>query len=41
MLSNIAGVQVLLDLILTCAKLHGIAVMALVDVLVNVLDGLD
>jgi len=40
-LSNVAGVQALLDLILTCAKLHGSAVMALVDVLVNVLDGLD
>ena len=41
MLGNIAGIQVLLDLIQTCAKFHGSAVMALVDVLVNVLDGLD
>ena len=41
MLSNIVGIQVLLDLIQTCAKLHSSAVMALVDVLVNVLDSLD
>ena len=40
-LGNIAGIQVLLDLIQTCAKLHSSVVMALVDVLVNVLDGLD
>ena len=41
MLGNVAGIQVLLDLIQTCVKFHGSAVMALVDVLVNVLDGLD
>ncbi len=41
MLGNVVGIQVLLDLIQTCAKFHGSAVMALVDVLVNVLDGLD
>jgi hypothetical protein len=40
-LSNIAGIQVLLDLILTGAKLHGSAIVALVDVLVDVLDGFD
>jgi hypothetical protein len=38
-LSNITGIQVLLDLILTCMKLHGSAIISLVYVLVNVLDG--
>ncbi len=41
MLGNVAGIQILLDLIQTCTKFHGSAVMALVDVLVNVLYGLD
>jgi len=41
MLGDIAGIQVLLDLIETSTKLHGSVIMALVDVLVNVLDSLD
>ncbi len=40
-LSNVASIQVLPDLIPTRAKLHGSAIMAFVDVLVNVFDGLD
>jgi hypothetical protein len=38
---HIARIKVLLDLIITGAKLHGDAVMALVDILVDVLDGAD
>ena len=41
MLGNLVGIQVLLDLIQTCAEFHGSGVMAFVDVLVNVLDSLD
>ena len=40
-MGNIVGIQVLLDLIQTCAKLHSSAIMALINVLVNVLDSLD
>jgi hypothetical protein len=39
--ANIACIQVKLDLILGSAKLHSGAVMALVDILVDVLDSLD
>jgi hypothetical protein len=39
--ADISGIQVLLDLICTGAKLHGGAVMALVHILVDVLDCLD
>jgi hypothetical protein len=38
---NIAGIQVLPNLIITGAKLHGDTIMALVDILVDVLQGLD
>jgi hypothetical protein len=39
--TDVSGIQVLLDLINTGAKLHGGAVMTLVDILVNIFDGLD
>jgi hypothetical protein len=39
--ANIARIQIMLDLIMSCAKLHGGAIMALVHILVNVLDSLD
>ena len=38
---DIAGIQVELDLIFTCTKLHSCAIVTLVDVFVNVLDSLD
>jgi hypothetical protein len=40
-LSNITCIQILFDLILAGAELHSGAIMALVDVFVDVLDGLD
>jgi hypothetical protein len=39
--ANIACIQVKLDLILGSAKLHGGTIIALVDILVDVLDSLD
>ena len=39
--ANIACIQILLDLICASAKLHCGAIMALVHILVDVLDGLD
>jgi len=39
--TNIACIQILLDLILAPAKLHGSPVMALIDILVDVFDSLD
>ena len=39
--TDVACIQVLLNLILTSAKLHSGPVMALVDILVDVLDSLD
>jgi hypothetical protein len=38
---DVSSIQVLLDLIVTGAKLHGGAVMALVHILVDVLDSFD
>jgi hypothetical protein len=40
-LSNVTGIQILLDLILAMTELHSDPIVALVDVLVNVLYGLD
>jgi hypothetical protein len=39
--ANIAHIQILLDLITACAKLHGDPIMALVHIPVDVPDGLD
>jgi hypothetical protein len=41
MSGNVAGVQVELDLIVASAKLHGNSIVALVDIFVDVLQGLD
>jgi hypothetical protein len=39
--ANITRIQIVLDLILSSAKLHGGTIMALVHILVDVLDGFD
>jgi hypothetical protein len=40
-LGDISGIQILFDLVLASAELHRGAIVALVDVLVDVLDSLD
>ena len=40
-LRNIVCIQIELDLILTCAKLHGGMIVALADIFVDILDPLD